>query len=171
MQETGIGRSRDGLIKFLDFTAEKGLMNKGTVGTRKKACATILSILDETEAADLSKINLEDVIQRHSILTAGKFVPATLKGYQGHLRGSIKDFLDFAKNPSTWRPTAQKRVSKAAPAPSAKKPEEIKYREVTTSQPSIHIDFHIHISPELDPTQIDKIFESMRNHFGRSMGE
>ena len=170
MQEKGVERSRDGLIKFLDFTDEKGLMNKGTVATRKKACDTILGILDETEAADLSKIDLEDVIRRHSILTAGKFVPATLKGYESHLRGSIKDFFDYAKDPSSWRPPSRKKVSKTTAVKKPKsvspvsKPKEFEGVEKLPSQPSVHIDLQIHISPEADAKQIDQIFDSISRH-------
>lgn len=173
MQETRIELSRNGLIKFLDYTSTKSLMNPGTVATRRKACETILGILDDAEAADLSKIDLEDVIRRHSIKSAGKFVPATLKGYESHLRGSIKDFFDYAKDPSSWRPPSRKKVSKTTAVKKPKsvspvsKPKEFEGVEKLPSQPSVHIDFQIHISPESTPEQIDKIFESMSRHFGK----
>ena len=162
MQEQKAGRSRDDLMKFLNFTGEKGLINKGTVATRKKSCDTILTILDETESADLSQIDLEDVIRRHSVLTAGKFVPATLKGYQGHLRGSIKDFLDFVNNPAGWRPTGKKKPNKAPKPALARRPKEPERKAVI--QPAVHIDLHIHIPPEADTGQIEQIFASMRKH-------
>lgn len=34
----------------------------------------------------------------------------------------------------------------------------------TSSEPSLHIDLQVHISPEATPEQIDKIFESMAKH-------
>jgi hypothetical protein len=174
MTETTIEFSRDNLLKFLDYTNEKSLINPGTVGVRKKACGTILGILDDAEASDLSKIDIEDIIRRHRIKSAGKFVPVTLRGYEGHLRGSIKDFLEWANNPSTWRPNRQERKKTEAVAKTLKKSDERtsdnksgglkKRQELYSQQPSIHIDFQIHISPEAKPEQIDKIFASMREH-------
>jgi hypothetical protein len=173
MSVPSIDLSRSGLTKFLEYTAEKGLMGKGTVKNRKKACNTILSILDETEVKDLSKLDVEDVIKRHSILTAGQYNPATLTGYHGHLRGAIQDFIEYAPNPPAWRPKKQERKKseqsikttiKTKPDSKKQKSDHANDQNGVPNPPSIHIDFNIHISPEMKPEQIDKIFESMREH-------
>ena len=178
MQERNIQLSRDSLISFLDFVAEKGLMKRDTAVAYKKSCNVILGILDENEASDLSKINLEGVITRHGNLAAGRISPTTLKSYETRTRAAVTNFIEYTKNPSSWRPGIKQRSSRVkakGPSPSDKKTEPsvvpIIPRELTIEeeeQPSIHIDFQIHISPETTPEQIDQIFASMRRHLYRS---
>ena len=173
MVDKGIQPSRDNLISFLDFVAEKGLMKSNTALTYKKACSVILKILDEEEVADLSKINLQAVFQRHRNLAAGRIPPATLKAYEARTRAAINAFTEYIKDPSSWKPSIKARAPRTEQtAPSKKikrqgrtdKREEIVKTEEQPRQPSVHIDFQIHISPEASPEQIDQIFASMRHH-------
>jgi len=78
MQERHGQFSRDALNDFLDFAGEKGLLKKATARARKIASTIVLGVLDENESADLSKIDLESVIQRHRNLATGKIMPRTL---------------------------------------------------------------------------------------------
>jgi hypothetical protein len=170
MAGEGTGRTRDDLFKFLKFTASKGLINKKTVENRTRACKAILGILDETEASDLSKVNLEDVILRHRNLATSTLTPKSLTGYESHVRSALKDFLEYAKNPSSWRPGRQERKKTPKSAVSAKTHEKPEGKGII--QAPIHIDFQIHISPEATPEQIDHIFDSMRRHlYGNKIGK
>lgn len=178
MVEKGIQLGRDNLISFLDFVAEKGLMKSQTAIAYKKASNVILGILDKTEAADLSKINLEEVILRHRNLASNRIKPTTLKAYEARTRAAIGGFIEYTKDPSSWKPTVQQRPSrtvKAAPSGTklkTDKSEKIAEPEGTLGQPSVHIDLQIHISPEATPEQIDQIFASMRRHlYGNTMGK
>lgn len=170
MQERNIQLTRDNLISFLNFVAEKGLMKSQTALGYKKACNIILGILDETEAADLSKINLERVILRHRNLAAGRILPATLKAYETRTRAAIRGFIEYTKDPSSWKPAVQQRPSRTAKAatsvtkPKVGKSEEFAKQEGAPRQPSVHIDLQIHISPEATPEQIDQIFASIGRH-------
>lgn len=173
MQEGNVQLSRDNLINFLDFVAEKGLMKSQTALGYKKACNIILGILDETEAADLSKINLEKVILRHRNKAAGRILPATLKAYEARTRAAIGGFIEYTKDPSSWKPAVQQRPSRA-PAKKSEtggRPRESEKREAPPIQPSVHINFQIHIPPEATPEQIDQIFASMSHHFGTRAAE
>lgn len=167
--------SRDALNSFLDFAGGKGLLKKLTAVARKKSSSIVLSILDQDEAADLSKIDLENVIQRHRNLATGKIKPQTLATYESRTRIAVQDFLEYVNNPSTWKPSsAQRAHRRPAVAPSARKSSESKDlgRPETTGQPSVHIDFQIHISPESSPEQIDQIFASMRRYlYGSTSGK
>lgn len=171
MQGQNIQLTRDNLIAFLDFAAEKGLLKKTTARARKIASQIILKILSETEAADLSKIDLENVILRHRNLAAGKISPTTIKAYESRVQIAVNDFIEYTQDPSSWKPGSKQRARIATPT--AKKPrirslitesKEPKTEEYTFGQPPVHIDFQIHISPEATPEQIDQIFASMRRH-------
>ena len=166
MQERNVQLSRDSLFDFLDFAAEKGLLKKTTASARKDASKTILKILDDDEAADLSKVDVEDVIRRHRNLATGRIMPQTLAAYESRTRTAVKDFLEYFKSPSVWKPSTSRRAKGAGAAPSATKASKTKDlgRPEVIGHPSVHIDFQIHISPEASPEQIDQIFASMRRH-------
>jgi hypothetical protein len=167
MQERNMQHGRDNLFDFLDFAGEKGLLKKATAKARKIASTIVLGVLNDNESADLSKIDLESVIHRHRNLATGKIKPKTLATYESRTRIAVRDFLEYIKNPSEWKPSTQERARGVrAAAMSAKKTSKPKVlaEAETTGQPSIHIDFQIHISPEASSEQIDQIFASMRRH-------
>ena len=165
MTEENIRISRDNLFDFLDFAGGKGLLKKTTASARRDASKMILGILDDNEAADLSKVDLERLIQRHRNLVTGKIRPNTLAAYESRTRTAVSDFLQYVKNPAAWKPSTQQRAGRAG-APSATKASKTKDlgRPEAIGHPSVHIDFQIHISPEASPEQIDQIFASMRRH-------
>jgi site-specific recombinase XerD len=172
MQERHGQFSRDALNEFLDFVGDKGLLKKTTAQARKIASNIVLGILDEDESADLSKVDLENVIQRHRNLAAGKITPRTLATYESRTRIAVRDFFEYVKNPSSWKPGQQRtrKPSKAIPSKkpktvtSAGKPAEFEKHEESPWRPSVHIDLQIHISPEATPEQIDQIFDSISRH-------
>jgi len=174
MVDSGLQPTRENLFTFLDFVAEKGLMKRQTAMAYKKACNVILKILDAKEVNDLSKINLEDVFRRHQNIAAGKIIPATLKSYEARTRAAIDGFIEYIKDPTSWKPSVQQRTRtikattgiKETPTNLAqdKKSEGVKVIDETPTQSTIHIDLQIHISPEVTPAQIDQIFASMRRH-------
>lgn len=166
MQERGVKLSRDSLFKFLDFAAKRGLINKKTVENRRRACKAILDILEDVEAADLSKIDLEDVILRHRTLAAGSIPPSSLRGHESHVRGAVRDFLEYSKNPTTWKPSQQRtrKVPKVKLTGATGKLEEPEEDIGMPRGPSVHVDLQIHISPEATPEQIDQIFDSISRH-------
>lgn len=165
MPEANVQCSRDDLFNFLDFAGEKGLLKKTTASARRDASKIILGILDDNEATDLSKVDLEKVIQRHRNLATGKIRPNTLAAYESRTRTAVSDFLQYVKNPAAWKPSTRQRAGRAG-APSATKASKTKDlgRPETTGQTSVHIDFQIHISPEASADQIDQIFASMKRH-------
>ena len=166
MIEAIVQLSRDGLFDFLQFAGEKGLLKKTTASARKDASRIILGILDDDEAADLSKVDLESVIQRYRNIATGKIAPRTLAAYESRTRTAVKDFLQYIKNPIAWKPSTPQRTRRVSAAEPTKKT--IKSKDVsgleTIGQPSVHVDLQIHISPEATPEQIEKIFASMRRY-------
>jgi len=172
MQERNIQLTRDSLFDFLDFVGEKGLLKKTTAKARKDASKTVLKILDDNEAADLSKVDLENVILRHRNLAAGKIMPKTLAAYESRTRIAVRDFLEYITSPSTWeagqqrtrRPSKLALPKKPKTATSASESTGFEEHEEIPRRPSVHIDLQIHISPEATPEQIDQIFASIGRH-------
>jgi hypothetical protein len=106
----GQARSREALAGFHDYLADKGLMEKNTAQSRKAAVTKVLGILDEVEAADVTALDIEDVMSRFQRLHGRDYTPASLTSYKSRLRSALDDFLSYLSNPLAFRPSVQSRA-------------------------------------------------------------
>lgn len=102
-------RSRAALLDFLDYLAAKGLMAKATVAARKAASSQILGILESDEAADVTAIDLNQVVHRFQNLHGKKYTPQSLTTYKSRVKAAIDDFTSYSANPLAFRPSVQSR--------------------------------------------------------------
>lgn len=109
-------RSREALQEFLDYLGVKGLMAKATAHARKAAASKILSVLSDEEAADITAIDLDDVLTRFSNLHGKKYTPQSLVTYKSRLRSALDDFDAYISNPLGFRPSLQRREPRAKDA-------------------------------------------------------
>ena len=96
--------SRTSLLSFLDYLANKGLMNKATVAARKAAVNQVLSILDDKEAQDVSALDLNEVMSRFHNLAGTKYSPGSLGNYRSRVKSAIDDFVRYQKDPVSFKP-------------------------------------------------------------------
>ncbi len=94
--------SSESLLQFLDYAAEKGLMNRHTARTKKVAVSSIFEILDDNELSDIRNLDVNDVIQRFAHLEGEKFTPKSLKDYKSRLNSSVRDFIRYRDNPLAY---------------------------------------------------------------------
>lgn len=102
-------RSRDELLKFLDYVGNKGLMSPVTARSRKASANRVLSILSEDEAEDITALDLDAVMQRFSNLEGRNYTPESLMTYKSRVKAAIDDFRAYLSNPLTFRPRGQAR--------------------------------------------------------------
>lgn len=102
-------RSRQKLLEFLDYLAEKGLMAEATVRARKAAVSKVLGILSNEEAADVTRLNLDDVMARFHNLEGKGYTPGSLTTYLSRLKSAVDDFNTYTENPLGFRPNMQTR--------------------------------------------------------------
>lgn len=105
-------RSREALLEFLDYLAKKGLMNKATARARKAAANTVLGILDEEEAGDVTNIDIDLLFARYANIAGSNYKPESLNVYKSRLRGALDDFRNYLDNPMTFRPSVQNAARK-----------------------------------------------------------
>ncbi|MBZ9843297.1 hypothetical protein [Mesorhizobium sp. CA5] len=96
-------RSREALLEFLDYLARKGLLNKTTANARKAAAGKVLALLDETEAADLTNVDLDHLMHRFSNIAGSDYTPGSLNTYKSRIKTSVEDFLNYQDNPMTFK--------------------------------------------------------------------
>jgi hypothetical protein len=103
-QQTTKPMSRDELLRFLDYMADKGLMKRATVQSRKAAVNTLLSILTDEEAADLQGLDIDHLIGRFHNIKGDEFKPASLRVYKSRLNSVVDDYTRYRREPLTFKP-------------------------------------------------------------------
>lgn len=118
-------RSRTELLKFLDYVGSKGLLSPATAESRKASVNKVLGILNDEEAADVSKIDLEEVVRRFANLHGQGYTADSLRTYKSRTRSSIEDFVRYVENPLAFKIGGAKRTprSKAMKEPSGSREE------------------------------------------------
>ena len=110
-------RSRESLLDFLNYLADKGLMAKSTANARRVAASKVLKILSDDEAQDVTALDLDDVMSRFQNLEGRGYKPGSLAAYRGRIRSAISDFENYIKNPLGYKPTVRRRgISKSEPS-------------------------------------------------------
>ncbi len=98
--------SKNALMNFFGYLSSKGLVNSNTVAARKAAANKMLSVLDETEAADLRKVNIDRVATQFFHLHGKGFTPDSMTTYKSRLKSGIEDFIKYTTNPASFKPDA-----------------------------------------------------------------
>lgn len=112
-----------GLMEFLAYVKEKGLMAGRTAEAYKSATTRILQIDGENwEDTDLRSIDLDMQMDRFVRLQGTKFKPETLQTYKGRFRSAVAEYLRYQNDPMTYRgPISQRPERQRKPAPAASK--------------------------------------------------
>lgn len=106
-------RSREAALRFMDYLANKGLMAPATARSRKAALSKVLSVLEEDEAVDVTNIDLEDVMVRFNNLQGQGYTPQSLQTYKSRAKSALEDFEAYLDNPLGFRPSINKRATRA----------------------------------------------------------
>ncbi len=146
------------VIKFLDFASDRGLMKKTSVDSIKSACNNVFSVLDESDASDVSKLDLESIIQRYQNINSLKVRPETMQTYGQRVKYAVTEFLRYSENKSTWKPSGGQRSATSNQSSRTSKPTKKESGSPTITKPS----------PEeeaLDASEITHRFPIRRNSF------
>jgi len=87
-------------------------------------------VLSDAEIADVTNIDIDEVMVRFENLNRGKYTTESLQSYRSRLRNSLSEFYDYCNDPLSFKP---RRRLKLASAKRAAKP------EVSSSAPTATI--------------------------------
>lgn len=145
--------SRAALLDFVEYLSKKGLMNQATAANRKAAVNKVLGILDEQEAADVSKIDIDAIMTRFHNLEGANYTPASLNVYKSRLKSAIDDFLRYQKDPLNFKSSVQSASraerTKAASTPANSAPPPSRQTEAVEAPPASVNIIPIPIRPDL----------------------
>jgi len=118
--------SLQALNEFIDYLANKHLLNKNTAQSRKGAANKILGVLDDQEASDLRTIDLDLVFTRFANKAGKDYKPDSLMVYRSRLSSALTDFFSYVENPAQFRPAVKSNGTGSAkkPAKSVRKTDE-----------------------------------------------
>lgn len=96
----GTGR---GLVEFLDWTGEKGELNKRTADAMKGSSRAVLSVEGDPEAVNLRETNLEQLAERFTMLNRTRYSTSSLDTYVSRFRTSTAMYLAWLAGDSGWK--------------------------------------------------------------------
>jgi hypothetical protein len=102
-------RTREAILEFQDYQANKGLLAKGTAVARKAALSKVLGILSNEEAEDITEIDLDGLMIRFSNLQGKDYTPGSMNTYKSRVKAAIDDFEAYLSNPLGFRPSINRR--------------------------------------------------------------
>ena len=102
-------RSRDDLIRFLEYLGEKGLVPQATASARRTAAFKVLSVLSDDESQDVIGIDLDHVMARFDNLNPRQYTPESLQAYRSRLKTALSDFRSYSENPLNFKPNGKVR--------------------------------------------------------------
>ena len=94
-----------GLLEFLRWTQEKGLVKAATAGARRSAAQKVLEIDgDGWRDIDIRALDVEEQFQRFAHLRGSKYSPNSLNTYGQRFRDAVALYLEYLANPTGFRP-------------------------------------------------------------------
>ncbi len=124
------------LIKFLDYTANKGLMKQATVAARKAAANKLFQELDDVDRADVLSIDLEDAMKRFHNKVGNNYTPDTVRTYQSRIKSALEDYKAYRENPMGFRPAISIRTRKPSTKSAVQLSEDSTQSSSSTSPPT-----------------------------------
>lgn len=103
-------RSRDDLLRFVEYTGSKGLVPTATAAARKAAVNRVTSILSDEEAEDVTNLDLDELMRRFDNLNQHQYTPESLQTYKSRLKTVLEDFRLYRENPLNFRSGSQSRT-------------------------------------------------------------
>jgi hypothetical protein len=95
-----------GLVEFLEYVSDKGLMNPSTAKAYRAAVREVLSAVegDEWPSFDLQTADVDDLLHRFQVKAGMRYTPRSLSTYRSRFRSGVSMYLTYMEDPGGWRP-------------------------------------------------------------------
>lgn len=95
----------DGLLTFLVWAAEKGLLNSTTASAHRSAVGQVLAVeSDDFGTIDIRTLDTDELLTRFARKNGAKYSPGSLATYEGRFRRAVEMYRDYLSNPSGFKP-------------------------------------------------------------------
>ena len=144
-------RSRDELITFLDYLGQKGFIPTATASARKASVNQVLSVLSDSEADDVTQLDIDDVMTKFGHLHGKKYSQGSVSTYKSRLQSSLEDFKRYLENPMGFRAVRQNKESGGA------KPKKPKLRRPASNAASEGVGLQASVTSSSTPNELVNI--------------
>ena len=138
--------SSQAVIEFLNFAANKGLINKATANAKRVAVERVFATVDDVDRQDVRQIDIETLMHRFINLAGSEFKPESLASYQSRVKSAIEEFLTWKQNPIAFKPGRRAASSKAKNSVRAPKANSTSELPVRTGMPAVPVQ-NTHVVP------------------------
>lgn len=90
-------------VEFWSWASQKGLMNENTAYAFSSPVRKIISVDENWENLDVSKLDVEDILQRFQNIHGKEFKPESLNAYFRRFRQAHLLYLQYVENPTAWK--------------------------------------------------------------------
>lgn len=111
-------------VEHWQWAADKGLMNVNTAAAVRAAVSKVLEIDGDWATMDVSKLNVDALLQRFQTLQAKEYKPDTLREYARRFRKGYESYMAYVRDPQSWKP-GPTRPERAKPKDSPTAPLEL----------------------------------------------
>ena len=155
--------SLDALGEFFDFAAAKGLIKQNTAQSRKLASNKVLSVLDDSEKANLRDVDIDKAFERFQNLQGKSYKPDSLQVYLSRVKTALSDFISYVDNPASFKPGGAQRATSQTiqhvrrTRRTRTSADRIKESHVEHELPQDHHDYHVVVPVPLREGLVVKI--------------
>ena len=98
-----------GLILFLEWAKEKGVIPANTAGAMISTCSKVFGIDSDIESHSVDEINLEQQFDRFTTLHGAEYSPGSLATYQARFKRSVEFYQEYRADPLHFSPPTRKK--------------------------------------------------------------
>lgn len=109
------GKTKADFLAFLDWLGAKGLMPLNTAQARKAVVNKVLAALDEDELADVTALDIDDVMLRWTNKFGKQYTSESARTYKSRFETSMADFKSYCENPVGFRPAGRQQTKRNQP--------------------------------------------------------
>lgn len=90
-------------VDFWSWAAQKGLMNENTAYSFSSPVRQIISVNEDWETLDVSKLDVDNLLSRFQNIKGKNFKPDSLNAYFRRFKQALEMFLEYVENPTGWK--------------------------------------------------------------------
>ncbi|QEY18146.1 hypothetical protein D0C16_20425 [Cellvibrio sp. KY-GH-1] len=102
--------SKQAMLNFLDYVANKHLINGSTAKNWRSASSQFLELLDEHESQDLRTLDTDHLSQRYAHSKNNSVRPDSVRIYLARFRSAYENFIKYADDRVNYRPISASKM-------------------------------------------------------------
>lgn len=113
-----------GLIEFLDWAGDKGVMRSPTAKAYRVGAVKVLEIDEDGDSVDIRTLDVEDQLRRFERKRGHNYSTGSLKTYKTRFRKGVELYREWLKDPGSFTGESTVQRRRTEPRPKSDKSDE-----------------------------------------------